>query len=290
MLESFLKFYPEELLQKQIKHYYEPFVGGGAVFFYVAQQFEIERAYLFDINAELTLTYKVVQSEVQKLIDYLRQYRDIYNGLDTEQQKQFYYKLRTIFNENLTKINNSHFSEDWIERAAQVIFLNKTCFNGLFRTNLKGEFNVPAGRYKNPRILDEANLRKASDVLSVAEIFTSDFKSVEMKVKKNSFVYFDPPYRPLNKTSSFTAYSKNSFTDKEQIELAHLFQRLDKNGIKLMLSNSDPKNINSEDDFFDRLYKNFKILRIPAKRMINSKSAGRQEINEILVANYPYKY
>ncbi|MFW5830714.1 MAG: DNA adenine methylase, partial [Prolixibacteraceae bacterium] len=244
LLESFRMFYPEELKQKQIKYFYEPFVGGGAVFFDVVQKFEVEKAFLYDINAELTLTYKVVQFEVQKLIDYLRQYRDIYSGLDNEKQKQFYYQLRAGFNENLSKIDYTRFSEHWIERAAQVIFLNKTCFNGLFRFNLKGEFNVPAGRYKNPCILDEQNLRKVSEVLSVAEIFTADFKRIEKMVKKDSFVYFDPPYRPLNKTSSFTAYSKNSFTDKEQKELAQLFQRLDKKGTKLMLSNSDPRNSN----------------------------------------------
>ena len=288
LLEKFRKFYPEELHQKKIKNYYEPFVGGGAVFFDVVRHFELEKAFLFDINPELILTYKVVQSEVESLIEYLRHYRDHYTLLDPDKQKQFYYQIRTDFNKSPGIINYSHYSERWTERAAQIIFLNKTCFNGLFRFNSKGEFNVPAGRYKNPRILDENNLRKASEVLSIAEIFTADFRAIEKIVKKNSFVYFDPPYRPLNKTSSFTAYSKNSFTDKEQMELANLFRLLDSKGLKLMLSNSDPKNNDPKDDFFDRLYKNFKIIRIPAKRMINSKVSGRHEINELLVTNYSY--
>ncbi|HDR50870.1 MAG TPA: Dam family site-specific DNA-(adenine-N6)-methyltransferase, partial [Mariniphaga anaerophila] len=168
----------------------------------------------------------------------------------------------------------------------QIIFLNRTCFNGLFRFNSKGEFNVPQGRYKNPKILDAENLLKVSQLLSVAEIQNADFREIKNRVNENTFIYYDPPYRPLNQTSSFTAYSKNSFGDPEQIALSTLFSELDQKGVKQMLSNSDPKNHNPEDHFFDDLYKDFQIFRVPARRMINSAGDKRQAINEIVVTNY----
>ena len=164
--------------------------------------------------------------------------------------------------------------------------MNKTCFNGLFRFNQKGEFNVPAGRYKNPKILDEQNLVKVSKLLGIAEIRNAGFETIENGVKEKSFVYFDPPYRPISKSSSFTSYSKFKFEDDEQRKLAALFYRLHKNGIKQMLSNSDPKNNDKNDEFFDELYNDFNIFRIPARRMINSDATKRHAINEIIVTNY----
>ncbi|TNF40680.1 MAG: Dam family site-specific DNA-(adenine-N6)-methyltransferase, partial [Bacteroidetes bacterium] len=197
-----------------------------------------------------------------------------------------YYKTRNDFNRSLHKINYSKYNDDWILRAAQIIFLNRTCFNGLFRLNQKGEFNVPAGRYKNPKILDERNLINVSKLLSVAEIKHAGFAKVEHDIKSNSFVYFDPPYRPISKTSDFTAYSKFKFEDAEQKQLADLYHRLHNKGIKLMLSNSDPKNINPDDHFFDEMYSEFNIYRVPARRMINSNASKRDAINEIIVTNY----
>jgi len=289
LLKAFQNFYPKEIKTNQIKNYYEPFIGGGAVFFDVVQQYNIRSAFLYDVNEELILTYRVIQQDVHELLEHLQDYKKKYEKLNEEGQSIFYYETRDNFNKSRIKINSTRYSEDWILRAAQIIFMNKTCFNGLFRFNLRGEFNVPVGRYKNPKILDEQNLINTSKLLEIAEIKKADFSEIENDVKENSFVYFDPPYRPISRTSSFTSYSKNKFEDAEQIKLAELFQRLHNKGIKQMLSNSDPKNNNVEDNFFDDIYKNFQISRIPARRMINSVASKRNVINEIVVTNYLVK-
>jgi DNA adenine methylase len=286
LLKAFQNFYPKELKEEQIKNYYEPFIGGGAVFFDIAQQYNIQSAFLYDVNEELILTYQVIQKDVNKLIDCLQAYKKKYEKLNEQAQSAFYYETRVKFNQDQHKINYTRYSEKWIPRAAQIIFMNKTCFNGLFRFNSKGEFNVPMGRYKNPKILDEQNLIQTSKLLEIATIKKADFSEVENDIIGNSFVYFDPPYRPISKTSSFTSYSKNKFEDTEQIKLAELFQRLHNKGFKQMLSNSDPKNINPDDNFFDNIYTNFQIYRIPARRMINSNASKRNAINEIIVTNY----
>jgi DNA adenine methylase len=290
LLEKFLSFYPPELKGGEIKKYCEPFIGGGAVFFDIVQRYKIHSAVLYDINKDLVLTYKVIQKDVQKLIENLSAIKIKYEQLKEEKRAEFYYSMRLKFNSTLYKTDYSVYSEKWIQRAAQIIFLNKTCFNGLFRFNSKGEFNVPAGRYKNPKILDEENLLNVSEILNIATIKNADFSEVEKDVDTDSFVYFDPPYRPLNATSGFTSYSKNKFGDAEQIKLAELFKRLNKKGMKLMLSNSDPKNVNPSDDFFDEMYKDFNITRIPATRMINSNASKRNAINEIVVTNYKAGY
>lgn len=286
LLEQFKEFYPIELKAKKIKNYYEPFVGGGAVFFDVAQNYEVENAYLYDINDELILSYKVIQKEIYKLIEFLNKYDKLYKKLSEKKQKEYYYEMRDSFNLNRFNIDYDKYSENWIPRAAQIIFLNKTCFNGLFRFNSKGAFNSPQGRYKNPKILDEQNLLNVSKLLEIATIKKADFREVTNDIKENSFVYFDPPYRPISKTSSFTSYTKLGFEDDQQIQLASLFYDLDKQGSKLMLSNSDPKNTDPEDDFFDSIYSNFNINRVNAKRSINSKADKRKSIKEIVVTNY----
>jgi len=286
LLDKFVEFYPSELKNGTIANYYEPFIGGGAVFFEVAQQFNIHSAYLYDVNEELILTWRVIQQDVFPLIEILDSLQKKYEKLDDEKQSEFYYETRAEFNRNLVRINHSKYSEPWIKRAAQIIFMNRTCFNGLFRLNQKGEFNVPAGRYKNPKILDEQNLIKVSKLLEIAEIKNAGFEAVEHDLAENSFVYFDPPYRPISKTSDFTSYSKLKFEDNEQRQLADLFHRLHKKGIKQMLSNSDPKNNDPNDNFFDEMYNDFSISRIPARRMINSDASKRDAINEIIVTNY----
>ncbi len=287
LTEAFINFYPEELKSNQVKNYYEPFIGGGAVFFDIVQRYKIDAAFLFDINEELILSYKVIQNDVESLIEQLSKIKCSYQKLDVIGQKEFYYTLRHNFNVDKTRINFNRYSKKWIIRAAQIIFLNRTCFNGLFRFNSKGEFNVPQGAYKNPKILDENNLRIVSELLQIAQIERADFRNIEKIVKGNSFMYFDPPYRPISKTSSFTSYSKNRFDDIKQIELSQMYRRLDERGIKLMLSNSDPKNTNKNDDFFDKLYDDFEIHRISAKRIINSDANKRQAVKEIVVTNYP---
>jgi DNA adenine methylase len=287
LLQKFHELYPKELKEGKIKNFYEPFLGSGAVFFDIIQHYKIKNAYLYDINEELILTYKVIRQDAGKLIEFLQRYQQTYWKLNEHKRKEYFYEQRSNYNQHRFNIDYNKYSEHWIPRAAQLIFLNRTCFNGLYRVNSKGEFNTPAGDYKKPTICDEYNLLAVSKVLEKATIKKADYKQLKRDIRKNSFVYFDPPYRPLSKTASFTAYSKNEFGDKEQTDLAALFSQLDKQGALLMLSNSDPKNNNPKDNFFDELYKDFTIQRIPAKRMINSNAAKRGAVNEIMVINYP---
>ena len=286
LLEKFRSLYPTELLNGKIKNYYEPFIGSGAVFFDIIQRYKIENACLYDINEELILTYKVIQQDAAKLIEFLYRYEQTYRRLNKKQRSAYYYEQRTNFNLQRFNIDYKKYADQWIARAAQLIFLNRTCFNGLYRVNSKGEFNTPAGDYKNPTICDEYNLLAVSKALESATIKLADFRQVKKDLRSNSFVYFDPPYRPISKTSSFTAYSKHSFNDGEQAALKELFAYIDKKGEFVMLSNSDPKNTNPDDVFFDELYKGFNIIRIPAKRMINSDATKRGNLNEIIVTNY----
>ncbi len=284
LLDKFQGLYPNQLKQKKIKTFYEPFLGSGAVFFDVAQRYDIEAAYLYDINHELVLTYKAIQKDVAKLLDFLFQYHKDYTRLGKKHRQEFFYDQRT--NYNLHRFNTDN-AEQWFPRAAQLIFLNKTCFNGLYRVNSKGEFNSPPGDYDNPTICDEQNLLAVHQVLQMAEIKNADFKEIATDLKAMSFVYFDPPYRPISKTSGFKAYSKQAFADKEQIQLAELFRQLDKKGTLVMLSNSDPKNHDPSDNFFDDIYRGYHITRVPARRMINADPTKRGTINEIVVTNYP---
>lgn len=278
---------PKTLLKdKNIDTYIEPFVGGGSLFFYLKRNFIIKQSFLSDINKELILSYKVVQKDPEILIKKLFKYEKIYLKKSETERKKFYYKVRTHYNKQIEQFNYNVYNEQWIERAAQLIFLNKTCFNGLFRQNRKGEFNVPFGRYKNPTICDESNLSEVNKALKNTKILCADFSSVDKYIKKNSLVYFDPPYRPINKTSRFTNYSKEGFTDEDQIRLANFFKAQDKKGSFLMLSNSDPKNENAEDEFFDSLYEGFVIERVMAKRAINSVSSKRGQIKELIIRNY----
>ena len=288
LLETFQKLYPSQLKKGEIQHFSEPFLGGGAVFFDLAQKFDLKSAKLFDINQELILTYKVVQKDVDLMMEFLQRYSTEYLKLDNDRQKEFYYEFRTNYNHQRFNIDFKRYNENWIPRAAQLIFLNKTCFNGLYRVNQKGEFNTPSGVYKNhvPKILDVENLKLASKVLSIADIESSNFSSIEEKIKDSSFIYFDPPYRPISKTANFTNYSKKNFDDALQFELADIFKKMDEKGNLVMLSNSDPKNENKEDSFFDDLYEGYNIKRVKATRVINSKVSKRGRINEIVVRNY----
>ena len=286
LLDKFQELYPKQLKENKIKNFYEPFLGSGAVFFDIAQKYEIENAYLYDINEELVLTYKVIQNDVSKLTDFLYRYQKSYLKLDKTKRQEFFYDQRTNYNLQRFNIDYDKYSENWFPRAAQLIFLNKTCFNGLYRVNSKGEFNSPAGDYDNPTICDEQNLLAVNKVLQIAEIRKADFKEIITDLKSNSFVYFDPPYRPISKTASFKAYSKHGFEDNEQIQLSKLFKFIHEEGSSVMLSNSDPKNLDPNDNFFDEIYNDFNIFRVPARRMINSNAAKRGTINEIVVTNY----
>jgi DNA adenine methylase len=285
MIEKFQKLYPHDLKNGKIKTYYEPFTGGGAVFFDICQKYSIDKAFLYDINDELILAYRVIQNDVYRLLEILGQYSNDYLCLEKKDRKKYFYRIRSEFNNQRVNINYNDYSGSWIIRAAQMIFLNKTCYNGLYRVNAGSEFNAPAGNYKNPAIIDEDNLIRVSELLRITEIKKADFRTVEIN-ESNSFVYFDPPYRPLSATSSFTSYTNSDFREEDQIQLAEIIKALDRRKVKVMLSNSDPKNIDPADDFFDNLYSGFNILRLPARRLINSRATARGAINEIVVTNY----
>jgi len=286
LLYEFNKRLPEELTKGKITKYVEPFIGGGAVFFYLNENFSFEKCYICDANEELTLCYRVIKHSVKELISELKTLESAYLSKNDEQRESFYYEVRDAFNQNLPTIDFKNYSSEWVSRAARIIFFNRTCFNGLFRVNQKGEFNVPFGKYKNPAILNESNLEDVSTLLKTTEILVGDFTQCREFVDDTTFVYFDPPYRPLNSSSFFTSYSKNGFYDKDQVRLKEFFKELDGVGAKIMLSNSDPKNENPDDSFFDDLYSDYYIERVPAKRMINSNGAGRGNINELIITNY----
>lgn len=287
LLSKFSELYPEALRENKIKHYYEPFLGSGAVYFHIAQNFAIEKAWLYDTNPELIITYQVIQQHSAALIDFLKKIEATYLDLKPSQREKYFYDQRANYNQQRFNTDYNNYSTAWIARAAQLIFLNRTCFNGLYRVNAKGEFNTPTGRYENPTICDEYNLLAVARVLENATIKRADYKQVKRDLKKKSFVYFDPPYRPISKTASFKAYGKIDFTDADQTNLADLFSFIHQKGEYVMLSNSDPQNIDATDNFFDKLYKEFNIERVPARRMINSNASLRGVINEIVVTNYP---
>lgn len=278
---------PDDIKKKRlIESYIEPFLGGGALFFYLRKHYEIRDAYLLDLNRELILTYKVVQEDPDSLISYLNELEEKYRSSDKEGRRKLFYQIRTLYNKQMKEINHNDYSLKWVERAGQLIFLNKTCYNGLFRQNKKGEFNVPHGRYKNPTICDVQNLREVSLALQGVKLIQADFLQAKSFVQRKSFVYFDPPYRPLSATSNFTGYAKEDFDDADQIRLANFFSDLDKAGASLMLSNSDPKNSDETDNFFDELYGGFSIERVLANRNINRDGKGRGKVTELIIRNY----
>ncbi|MEO5685672.1 MAG: Dam family site-specific DNA-(adenine-N6)-methyltransferase [Chitinophagaceae bacterium] len=282
LLQQFINIYPTVLKNGHVRNYYEPFLGSGAVFFDIAQRYTIENAFLCDVNEELILTYKTVQARAEKLIEVLYKHEKKYLSLDTAHRQAYFYDQRASFNGHRFDSGFTEHNAKGIARAAQLIFLNRTCFNGLFRVNSKGEFNTPAGDYIKPSICDENNLLAASKLLARADIRIADYNQALKRVRVSAFVYFDPPYRPVSKTASFTAYSKAVFGDKEQRQLCKLFTRLDKKGTTLMLSNSD-----CNDAFFDNMYQGFHVMRVPAKRLINADPSKRGLVNEIVVTNYP---
>ncbi|MER3492173.1 MAG: modification methylase [Mastigocladus sp. ERB_26_2] len=286
LLEQIEKFLPDELGSGSIKRYIEPFIGGGALFLYIANTYEIEEFVISDINSELVIVYKTIQKNVEKLIETLQEIQKKYLSLDNDERNLYFYQIRSQFNWRRHQINFQFYSQEWIERTAQIIFLNRTCFNGLFRVNSKGDFNVPVGRYKDPTICDPDNLRVVAQILQKTQILHGDFTQCEELVDNKTLVYFDPPYRPISQTANFTSYSQYSFDDAEQLRLRDFFRVLDKKGAKLILSNSDPKNEDLNDNFFELAYKGYRIERLKAKRNINSNASKRQQINELLIMNY----
>ena len=250
------------LFPKEIERYFEPFVGGGAVAFFIIKNYKPKEILISDTNEELINAYNVIKNNVDELVVVLNKYK-------SNHSKENYYKTRA---ENPIVLSD-------VSRAGRFIYLNKTCFNGLYRVNSKGQFNVPIGSYKNPSIVMEKNLREISSLLKNVKIKVMSFENILKYAKKDDFVYFDPPYYPLSKTSSFTTYTKDKFLEKEQEKLAEVFKELDRVGCKVMLSNSDT-------DFIKNLYKNYDTRFVKATRMINRDAKGRGKINEIVVVNY----
>lgn len=255
-----------ELMPQSYGSYYEPFLGGGAMFF----NLKPETAYINDINKTLIHTYNSIKNNPKKLCSDLCALGDEYLKLDNESRKEYYYARREEFN-SISRPN--------ARKATLMIFLNKTCFNGMYRENSKGGFNVPFGDYKNPKICDTDNLYAVHELLNNVEPMSTSYKEAVAGAKRGDFIYFDPPYHPLSQTSSFTSYSLDSFNAKDQEELRDLFTELDKRGCYVMLSNS-------ASDFIKDLYKDYRQEFVLAGRSINSKGNGRGKINELVVLNY----
>jgi len=257
LISQFTKFFPVK-----IERYFDVFVGGGAVAFYIMQKYKPKEVFISDINEELINTYEVIRESLAELIKSLKEHKQKHN-------KEYYYKIRALNPESLNKV----------EKAGRFIYLNKSCFNGLYRVNSKGGFNVPIGSSKSPAIVQEEDLTLISKLLKNVTIKAMSFEKILDYAKRGDFCYFDSPYFPLKKGKSFTTYTKDNFLEKEQERLAEVYRELDKRGCKLMLSNSDT-------DFIKNLYGGYKIKIVKANRMINCNGNDRGKINEIVVLNY----
>lgn len=281
LLSVIQTFYPFHL-GLPTRKYVEPFVGGGAVFFDILSHNGAEKSIINDINPNLINAYRTVKDNIDELVESLRAMEKEYLAGSPEERANFFYARRSDYNEVVT---NPLDGND-VRRAALFLYLNKTCFNGLYRINRSGKFNSPHGRYKSPNISNEAVLRLAHQALQNTEILLGDYRATLPYVDESTFLYLDPPYRPLTASASFNAYDASVFDDTAQRELADFISQADARGAKIMLSNSDPKNADPDDSFFDDLYANHTIRRIPARRAISSKASTRGEINEIIVMNY----
>ena len=259
--------------------YIEPFVGGGAMLFYMLQRYpNIRHAIINDVNPDLTTCYHTVRNSPEELIASLQDIQDAYNELQSDEaRKDFFLAVRDRYNEK---------NLDAIENTTKFIFLNRTCFNGLYRVNKKGLFNVPFGKYVNPQICDPMTIRRDSELLQQVDITTDDFEATFGHAQGNTLFYFDPPYRPLSETSNFNDYAKDAFNDDSQIRLKQYCDHINAAGFHFMLSNSDCKGKNDEDNFFDVLYGDYYVERVWASRSINSKASKRGKLTEILVRNY----
>lgn len=279
LLQTIDSFLPESFHREKDVTYIEPFVGGGAMVFFMLHKYpNIKRAIINDINSHLIKTYIAIRDQPYALIEKLSELQSQFKSLvEHDAQKEFYLNIRKRFNQDILSD---------MEESAYMIFLNRTCFNGLYRENSKGEFNVPFGKYSNPTICDEALLLADSELLQKVEILNSDFSATSDYVHGYTFFYFDPPYRPLDTTSSFNSYVKDSFGDKEQIRLKDFYAILSNEGYHEILSNSDCRGRNAEDSFLDDLYKDFIIERVTAKRCINADASKRGRLTELLVRNY----
>lgn len=265
LIPELKKYFP-----KKITRYFEPFVGGGAVFYEIVQNNNLEFSGINDINQKLMTTYQQIKSKPNELISILEKLEKDYKRKTEEERKDFFYAVREKYNKD--KLND-------LDIATYLVYLNKTCFNGMYRENSKGGYNVPFGDQKNPTICDKENLLAASECLKNTKITNLSFEESIKDCRKGDFIYFDPPYYPINGTSKFTSYSKDNFDQNEQIKLRDVFKQLSDKGCLVMLSNSNT-------EFIKNLYKDFKINFIDAARSINSKGNGRGKIKEVVITNY----
>lgn len=280
LIEQLTNLLPKDFRCWKDTTYIEPFVGGGAMLFYMLQHFpNIKHAVINDINTDLTTCYQTIRDNAEELILSLKDIEEYYLSIkEEEERKSFFMSVREQYNQkNLAPVDNT----------TKFIFLNRTCFNGLYRVNKSGLFNVPFGKYKNPKICDPQTIRKDSELLQRVEILNGDFEETFNYAKGNTLFYFDPPYRPLSDTSSFNDYTKESFNDDAQIRLKEYCDRINNAGYSFMLSNSDCKGKTESDNFFDILYKDYQIERVWASRSINANPNKRGKLTEILVHNYP---
>jgi DNA adenine methylase len=276
------KALPKEFTSQKFT-YVEPFVGSGAILFWILNNFpNVEKAVVNDINADLTNAYKIIAAKPKELISLLTQFEKEYHAIDLleEQKKAYFYDKRDLFNTRSTNTTT---------QAALFIFLNRTCFNGLFRVNRSNGFNVPIGSYKKPMICDADNIYSVSNVLQRVEILTGDYQDTLNYAERPALFYFDPPYKPLSQTSSFNSYAKDEFGDAEQIRLRDFCKTLDTLGHKWLLSNSDVKGKDMTDTFFDDIYNEFNINRVMARRSINANADKRGQLTELLITNYAYE-
>jgi DNA adenine methylase len=271
----------------RVDRYVEPFVGGGAVLFHLLEHHQFDEVHIFDLNPELILCYETIRDDVDTVVSSLSDLTATYPRDDFEAQKPVFYGVRDLWNQGVGSIQKMTPTQR-ADRVAQMIFLNKTCFNGLYRVNRSGLFNTPIGRYAQPGFTSPEKLRAVSTALAGVQAHDGSFEACKPFVTSSTLAYFDPPYRPLSNTAAFTSYAKEDFNDDGQQALAAFAHNLDETvpGVSLMLSNSDPKNTDPNDEFFDDLYRGFTIARVAANRAINSDATARGRITELLITNY----
>jgi len=257
----------KENLPQRMSTYYEPFLGGGALLFHILTERNGQRCGISDLNSDLVLTYTIIRDKPENVIDSLKNHEKNYQ----KDSKSYYYSIRESNPRN------------GVEKTSRLLFLNRTCFNGLYRVNSKGKFNVPLGRYTNPNIVNEENIRLVSEVLKSRKVSIKcrDFEAVLRDTKEDDLIYFDPPYQPVSNTANFTSYTNKSFTNDDLKRLAKLCVKLDSKGCKVMLSNSNSQEV---ADMFTE--EHWQIKKIEANRSINSNSKKRTGHYELLIRNY----
>ncbi len=278
LINDIEKALPKDITKNKFT-YIEPFVGSGAVLFWMLNNYpNLQKAVINDINEDLINTYKTIASRPKELISILETFQQEYHGMEGQEEakKEYYYQKRDLYNNR---------KEEESGQAALFIFLNRTCFNGLYRVNRKNEYNVPMGSYKRPTICDKENILAVNQALQKVEILCGDYEETLNYADNNTLFYFDPPYKPLNETSSFNSYAKDEFNDAEQIRLRDFCHKLNAMNHTWILSNSDVKGKDENDSFFDELYSDFNIQRVDARRSINAKPEKRGTLKELLITN-----